>query len=66
MKLAYGRVSAKDQNPERQLIKFRKLGVDERYIFVDKISGKNFERPGYQTMRLLIREEEVSLRRSVR
>ncbi len=39
MKLAYGRVSAKDQNPERQLVKFRELGVDERYIFVDKQSG---------------------------
>ncbi|GAA3409402.1 hypothetical protein GCM10020370_49370 [Paenibacillus hodogayensis] len=36
MKLAYGRVSAKDQNPERQLIKFRELGVEERFIFVDK------------------------------
>lgn len=56
MKLAYGRVSAKDQNPERQLIKFRELGVDERYIFVDKQSGKNFDRPQYQALRLLIRE----------
>ncbi|MNW49709.1 putative transposon Tn552 DNA-invertase bin3 [compost metagenome] len=59
MKLAYGRVSAKDQNPERQLVKFRELGVDERYIFVDKMSGKNFERPKYQAMRLLIREGDL-------
>ncbi len=42
MKLAYGRVSAKDQNPERQLVKFRELGVDERYIFVDKQSGSGY------------------------
>lgn len=59
MKLAYGRVSAKDQNPERQLVKFRELGVDERYIFVDKMSGKDFERPKYQAMRLLIREGDL-------
>ncbi|MEI7024720.1 recombinase family protein [Paenibacillus sp. y28] len=55
MKLAYGRVSTQEQNPERQLIKFRELGVEERYIFVDKLSGKDFERPKYQTMRMLIR-----------
>ncbi|WP_168123972.1 recombinase family protein [Paenibacillus sp. HB172176] len=59
MKLAYGRVSAKDQNPERQLIKFRELGVDERYIFVDKQSGKSFDRPRYQALRLLIREGDL-------
>lgn len=59
LKLAYGRVSAKDQNPERQLVKFRELGVDERYIFVDKQSGKDFERPRYQAMRLMIREGDL-------
>ncbi|WP_342419812.1 recombinase family protein [Paenibacillus sp. FSL H8-0168] len=59
MKLAYGRVSAKDQNPERQLVKFRELKIDERYIFVDKLSGKNFNRPRYQAMRLMIREGDL-------
>lgn len=46
MELAYARVSAKDQNPERQLVKFRALGIDERYIFIDKQSGKDFNRRG--------------------
>ncbi|QDY86233.1 recombinase family protein [Paenibacillus polymyxa] len=59
MKLAYGRVSAKGQNPERQLVKFRELKIDERYIFVDKLSGKNFNRPRYQAMRLMIREGDL-------
>ncbi|WP_199613866.1 recombinase family protein [Paenibacillus alkalitolerans] len=59
MKLAYGRVSAKDQNPERQLIKFRQLGVDDRYVFVDKQSGKDFERPRYQAMRMMLREGDL-------
>ncbi|ANA81082.1 hypothetical protein C7121_00860 [Paenibacillus glucanolyticus] len=55
MKLAYGRVSTRDKNSERQLVKFRELGVEERYISVDKLSGKDFERPKYQAVRLLIR-----------
>lgn len=59
MKLAYGRVSAKDQTPERQLVKFRELGVEERFIFVDKQSGKDFERPRYQAMREMIREGDL-------
>ncbi|MBW4084203.1 hypothetical protein HYD27_22985 [Paenibacillus sp. S150] len=33
MKMAYGRVSAKDQNPERQPVKFRELGIEERFMF---------------------------------
>lgn len=59
MKMGYGRVSAKDQNPERQLIKFRELGIDDRYIFVDKLSGKDFNRPRYQAMRFMIRERDL-------
>ncbi|PJN50208.1 hypothetical protein PAEVO_52520 [Paenibacillus sp. GM2FR] len=58
MKLAYGRVRAKDQNPERQLVKFRELGVEDR-IFVDKQSGKDFERQRYQAMRMMIREGDL-------
>lgn len=59
MEMGYGRVSAKDQNPERQLLKFREIGIDERYIFVDKLSGKDFNRPQYQAMRLMIREGDL-------
>lgn len=59
MKIGYGRVSAKDQNPERQLVKFRELGIEDRFIFVDKQSGKDFERPRYQAMRMMIREGDL-------
>ncbi|MBY3626981.1 recombinase family protein [Acinetobacter sp. CUI P1] len=59
MKLAYGRVSAKDQNPERQLVKFRELGIEDQFIFVDKLSGKDFDRPRYQAMRLMIQEGDL-------
>jgi DNA invertase Pin-like site-specific DNA recombinase len=59
MKMGYRRVSAKDQNLERQLVKFRKMGIDDRYVFVDKLSGKDFNRPRYQAMRLMIREGDL-------
>uniref|UniRef100_UPI0005846758 recombinase family protein n=1 Tax=Paenibacillus sonchi TaxID=373687 RepID=UPI0005846758 len=59
MKIAYGRVSTKEQNVERQLLKFRELGIEERFVFVDKQSGKNFDRPRYQAMRLMIRENDL-------
>ncbi|MEC0167351.1 recombinase family protein [Paenibacillus graminis] len=59
MKIAYGRVSTKEQNVERQLLKFRELGIEERFVFVDKQSGKDFERPRYQAMRLMIREGDL-------
>jgi DNA invertase Pin-like site-specific DNA recombinase len=57
--MGYARVSSKDQNPERQLIKFRELGIPERYIFVEKQSGKDFEREKYQAMRLMLREGDL-------
>lgn len=47
---AYARVSSIDQNEERQLIEFGRLGVSEENIFVDKVSGKNFDRPQYKRM----------------
>lgn len=59
MKIAYGRVSTKEQNVERQLLKFRELGIEERFVFVDKQSGKDFDRPRYQAMRLMLREGDL-------
>jgi DNA invertase Pin-like site-specific DNA recombinase len=59
MKVGYVRVSTKDQNTERQIKKMHALGIDERYIFTDKQSGKDFDRPKYQAMKLLLREGDV-------
>ncbi|MEK4236450.1 recombinase family protein [Paenibacillus sp. FSL H7-0714] len=59
MKLGYARVSMKDQNLDRQLIKFAKLGIEERFIFTDKQTGKNFERDGYQAMKRTLREGDL-------
>ncbi|MEK3721996.1 recombinase family protein [Paenibacillus sp. FSL H8-0034] len=59
MKFGYVRVSAKDQNTERQLKKMHELKIEDRYIFVDKQSGKDFDRPRYQALRLMIREGDL-------
>ena len=43
----YARVSTKDQNEARQLIALHDFGIDDKYIFMDKQSGKDFNRPQY-------------------
>ncbi|CDF07147.1 resolvase family protein [Firmicutes bacterium CAG:95] len=47
-KYGYIRVSTKDQNPERQSAAFEKYGIRSENVYLDKASGKNFERPAYQ------------------
>ena len=44
----YVRVSTKEQNEDRQIIAMHKFGVTDSHIVLDKQSGKDFERPGYQ------------------
>lgn len=46
----YIRVSSTDQNEDRQRIALAEVGVPEQNIFMDKQSGKNFERPQYKTL----------------
>lgn len=46
----YGRVSTKEQSERRQIDAFLTEGIDERHIFIDKISGKSFERPQYNLL----------------
>ena len=46
----YARVSTKEQNDDRQRIAMQEFGVLEKHIYLDKQSGKNFERPAYQRL----------------
>ena len=46
----YMRVSTKEQNEERQKIALLEMGVPEEQIYMDKLSGKNFDRPQYQKL----------------
>ncbi len=46
----YVRCSSRDQNEVRQMIALKEIGVAERQIYVDKQSGKDFERPQYKKL----------------
>lgn len=55
----YARVSSKEQNEVRQLNALREFGVQDRDIYVDKQSGKNFDRIEYQRMLNCIRKSDL-------
>lgn len=50
MTYGYARVSSKDQNEARQIEQLREYVSEERYILVDKASGKDFNRPSWNTL----------------
>ncbi len=52
MNTTYGyiRVSSRDQNEDRQRIAMQEAGVDAGLVFMDKQSGKDFDRPGYRRL----------------
>ncbi|MEK4711505.1 recombinase family protein [Sporosarcina sp. FSL K6-5500] len=58
-KFGYIRVSSKDQNEGRQLEAIKKLDINERDIYLDKQSGKNFERVNYQLLKRIIRKGDI-------
>lgn len=47
---AYIRVSTAEQNEDRQLMQIKKMNIPSENIFIDKQSGKNFERPAYKSL----------------
>ena len=51
----YIRVSSKDQNLGRQIDSLKQYVPDERDIYSDKLSGKDFNRPAYQTLKSMLR-----------
>ena len=62
---AYCRVSSTDQNEDRQVEAMLELGINERDIFVDKCSGKDFDRPQYKALKLQLREGDVLVIKSI-
>ncbi|WP_312473497.1 recombinase family protein [Neobacillus sp.] len=58
-KFGYIRVSSKDQNEIRQLEAMKEKGIDDRDIFMDKQSGKDFKRAKYQLLKRLLRKGDV-------
>lgn len=58
-KIGYARVSSRDQNEARQLETLREAGVEERDLYIDKASGKNFDRAQYRIMKRVLREGDI-------
>lgn len=65
MKYGYIRVSTKEQNERRQVIALREFGVDEKQIFMDKQSGKDFERSNYKRMIRKIKSGDTLVIKSI-
>ncbi len=61
----YVRVSSKDQNEIRQILSMREFGIDKGCIFVDKQSGKDFERPEYKKLLKKLRKNDVLVIKSI-
>lgn len=56
---AYIRVSSTTQNESRQLSAMKELDIKERDYFIDKLSGKNLDRPQYQALKNVLRRDDI-------
>lgn len=61
----YARVSTKDQNEGRQLLALQAFPVEKKNIFLDKLSGKNFDRPNYKKLIKKLRVGDVLVIQSI-
>lgn len=57
MKFGYVRVSTKEQNEERQLQALKEYDLDK--IYIDKASGKDFNRPQYEELKARLRQDDI-------
>ena len=61
----YVRVSSRDQNEDRQLITMKEMNVPEKNIFIDKQSGKDFDRLHYKILMRRIKTGDVLYIKSI-
>ena len=61
----YVRVSTKDQNEDRQLAAMQELQIPEKNIFIDKMSGKDFNRPMYKRMIKKMKKDDLLYIKSI-
>ena len=62
---AYIRVSSREQNEDRQMIALKELVISEKNIFVDRQSGKDFERPSYKRMVRRMKRDDLLYIKSI-
>ena len=65
MKYGYVRVSTKEQNIDRQLVEMFAQGLDYKTIFIDKQSGKDFERDEYQKLKQILKSGDLIIIKSI-
>lgn len=65
MEYGYVRVSAKDQNVERQIDAMHEAGLQDKRIFIEKQSGKDFDRPVYLRLLKKLRPGDVLFVKSI-
>ena len=61
----YVRVSSNEQNEIRQVLALRNAGVEKRNIFVDKQSGKDFDRPNYKRLLKKLKPADLLMIQSI-
>ena len=61
----YVRVSTREQNEDRQLIALDGIGVDGRNIYMDKQSGKDFDRPQYKKLIRKMKKDDLLYIKSI-
>ena len=61
----YIRVSTKEQNEDRQVIALKEAGIDKQNVFMDKQSGKDFQRPQYKKLLRKLRKNDLLYIKSI-
>lgn len=61
----YIRVSTKEQNEDRQRIALREVGVSEKNVYMDKQSGKDFNRPQYKRLLRKLKKDDLLFIKSI-
>ena len=65
MEYGYVRVSTREQNEQRQMIALREFGIADKRIFMDKQSGKDFERINYKRMLRKVKSGDTIVIKSI-
>lgn len=58
-KFGYGRTSSTSQDPKRQILEFKELGIEDHDIYIDQKSGKDFNREQYNLLKKILRSGDI-------
>ncbi len=64
-KYGYARVSTREQHEDRQMMALADFGIGRENIFLDKMSGRDFDRPQYKLLMRRLKKEDVLVIKSI-